>query len=67
MTLRYAHLAPSHTQNAVNLLDEVIGAHRKQLYKNYTISNRRKKMVTQRMVINLLNNKMVPEVGIEPT
>jgi integrase len=33
MTLRYAHLAPSHTQNAVNLLDGVIGNQKKAAFQ----------------------------------
>jgi len=36
MTLRYAHLAPSHKVKAVDLLDNILNEN--ELYKNYTIS-----------------------------
>ena len=39
MTLRYSHLAPFHATNALSVLDEALT--RSQLYKNYTIEQKR--------------------------
>ena len=39
MTLRYAHLAPSHATHALSVLDEALTG--SQLYKNYTIEKKR--------------------------
>jgi site-specific recombinase XerC len=38
MTLRYAHLAPSHKVKAVGILDKTLRA-KNLLYKNYTIED----------------------------